>query len=95
MSDEQLGFEVDTIFSPNDEGGEDEYAILDEFEFEGKKYMVLSIIEADDTLGEDEYLYEYTENGDDIELSTIDDDEEFDRVSTYYESLMEEEMEEE
>ena len=28
MSDE-LNFEVDTIFIPNDEGGEDEYAILD------------------------------------------------------------------
>ncbi len=94
MSDEQLNFEVDTIFIPNDEGGEDEYAILDEFEFEGKKYMVLSEIEADDTLGEDEYLYEYTENGDDIELSEIEDDEEFDKVTAYYDSLMQEEDEE-
>jgi uncharacterized protein YrzB (UPF0473 family) len=93
MSDEQLNFEVDTIFIPNDEGGEDEYAILDEFEFEGKKYMVLSEIEADDTLGEDEYLYEYTENGDDIELSEIEDDEEFDKVTAYYDSLMQEEDE--
>ncbi|MBR3392587.1 MAG: DUF1292 domain-containing protein [Firmicutes bacterium] len=94
MSDEQLNFEVDTIFIPNDEGGEDEYAILDEFEFEGKKYMVLSEIEADDTLGEDEYLYEYTEDGDDIELSEIEDDEEFDKVTAYYDSLMQEEDEE-
>ena len=93
MSDEQLNFEVDTIFIPNDEDGEDEYAILDEFEFEGKKYMVLSEIEADDTLGEDEYLYEYTENGDDIELSEIEDDEEFDKVTAYYDSLMQEEDE--
>ncbi|MBQ1367055.1 MAG: DUF1292 domain-containing protein [Firmicutes bacterium] len=93
MSDEQLNFEVDTIFIPNDEGGEDEYAILDEFEFEGKKYMVLSEIEADDTLGEDEYLYEYTEDGDDIELSEIEDDEEFDKVTAYYDSLMQEEDE--
>ena len=94
MSDEQLNFEVDTIFIPNDEGGEDEYAILDEFEFEGKKYMVLSEIEADDTLGEDEYLYEYTENGDDIERSEIEDDEEVDKVTAYYDSLMQEEDEE-
>ena len=94
MSDEQLNFEVDTIFIPNDEGGEDEYAILDEFEFEGKKYMVFSEIEADDTLGEDEYLYEYTEDGDDIELSEIEDDEEFDKVTAYYDSLMQEEDEE-
>ena len=94
MSDEQPNFEVDTIFIPNDEGGEDEYAILDEFEFEGKKYMVLSEIEADDTLGEDEYLYAYTEDGDDIELSEIEDDEEFDKVTAYYDSLMQEEDEE-
>ena len=90
MSDEQLNFEGDTIVIPNDEGGEDEYAILDEFEFEGKKYMVLSELEADDRLGEDEYLYEYSENGDDIERSEIEDDEEFDQVTAYYDSLMQE-----
>ena len=32
-------------------------------------------------LGEDEYLYEYTENGDDIELSEIEDDEEFEMIN--------------
>ena len=63
---DKLNFDVDTIFVPMEDGTEQEYAILDEFDLEGKNYMILSAIE---------------------------DDEEFERGSAYYESLMEEEME--
>ncbi len=90
---DKLNFDVDTIFVPMEDGTEQEYAILDEFDLEGKNYMILSAIEDDDTIGEDEYLYEYKEEGDEVELIEIEDDEEFERVSAYYESLMEEEME--
>lgn len=90
---EQLNFDVDTIFVTMDDGKEQEFAILDEFDLDGKNYMILSPIEEDDTIGEDEYLYEYTEENDEIDLIEIEDDDEFERVSAYYESLMEEEME--
>lgn len=92
---DKLNFEVDTIFIPMEDGTEQEYAILDEFSLEGKNYMILSAIEEDDTISEEEYLYEYAEDGDDVELIEIEDDAEFERVSGYYESLMEAEMEDE
>ncbi|MBO6157848.1 MAG: DUF1292 domain-containing protein [Firmicutes bacterium] len=94
MADDNKNFEVDSIVVPMEDGTEQEFAIMDEFDLDGKNYMVLSPIEEDDTIGEDEYIYEAVDSGsEEVELNEIEDDEEFERVCAYYESLLEDEME--
>ncbi len=67
--------------------------LFDIVEFEGKQYALL--LEADSEEEEPEVvLMRYTEDGDDVFFETIDDDEEFDKVQNYIESL-EDEFEEE
>ena len=63
--------------------------LFDIVEFEGKQYALL--LEADSEEEEPEVvLMRYTEDGDDVFFETIDDDEEFDKVQNYIESLEDE-----
>ena len=93
MEKEEMYFEIDTIMIPLEDGSEMECAIMDEFEAEGRNYMVLSPIEGEDEIGEDEYLYRYEEDGDDVILSYIDDEEELARISELYSEMCEEDEE--
>ena len=81
--------EVETVFIPMEDGTEMECAILDTFELDGKQYMIVSAID-DDALADEDYVYSYTEDSDGLLISSVDDDEEFARVSEYYERLCEE-----
>jgi len=85
MEDTEL-YEVDTIIIPEEDGSESEYAVIDKFEYEGKLYAVLSPVEGEE-VSEEEFLFSYEEEGEDMIVSSIDSDEEFDRVSSYYDSL--------
>lgn len=79
-------YEVDTIIVTEDDGTETEYAVLDKFEFEGKKYAILAEV-ADDDVSEDEFVFLYEEEDGEMVISSIEDDAEFTRVSEYYDSL--------
>lgn len=79
-------YEVDTIIVTEDDGTETEYAVLDKFEFEGKKYAILAEV-ADDDVSEDEFVFLYEEEDGEMIISSIEDDAEFTRVSEYYDSL--------
>lgn len=57
------------------------------FEVDGKEYAAL--VPLDEDL-EDVYLYEYRETDEEFELIDIEDDDEFDRVVTEFENLLEE-----
>ena len=89
MENEEMYIEIDTIMIPLEDGTEMECAIMDEFEAEGRGYIVLSPIEEGDQIGEDEYLYRYEEDGDDMILSYIDDDAELERISDLYAEMCE------
>lgn len=84
--DEDL--ELETMILTLDDDTEIECGILGIFEVEGyqKEYIALLPLE-----GEEVFLYEYKENGDEIELDTIEDDEEFEKVSAAFYDLYEEE----
>lgn len=76
--------ENDTIVLTDEDGKEIEFEFIASFEFEGNTYYAL--LPVDDN-GEGEYVVlrlETDENGEDL-LSTIDDDDEFDRVADYFE----------
>lgn len=76
--------ELETITLFDEAGNEVDYMIDDEFEFQGKTYLVLC--ENDES--EDALLYFIEECGeDDFVLKAVEDDDEFDEVSEYYNSL--------
>ena len=86
--DDKIEFEVETIMLPLEDGTDLECAILDEFEFNGNKYMAMAPIEEGDTLGEETYLYRFKEIGDEIEFEYIEDDAELNAVGEAYETFL-------
>lgn len=86
MAFENEMIEVETVMLPGEDGKEHEYAILDDFELDGKKYMVISVIEGDE-IAEDMELLRYREEGDDMIFDIIEDEEEFERAAKFYDSL--------
>ncbi len=75
--------ELETMFLTLEDDTELECGILGVFEVEGmkgKEFIALLPLEDETVL-----LYEYQENGDDVELSVIEDDDDFEKVSnTFY-----------
>ena len=83
--------EYDTIFLTLDDDTEVECNVLGVFEVDGKEYIAVLPI-TDDTV----LIYKYAEDGDDIILDVIEDDEEFEKVSeVFYDEFGEEDEEEE
>lgn len=85
--------EMDTITLTLDDDTELECAVLGVFDvegIEGKEYIALLPVEDETVL-----IYEYSENGDEVELTLIEDDDEFEKVSNafyeYYDTDDEEE----
>ena len=90
---EELNEELDTITLTLDDDTELQCSILGVFDVEGiedKEYIAL-LPEDDETV----LIYQYKElENDEIELLTIEEDDEFDKVSAAFESLFDEEEEE-
>lgn len=81
--------ELETMFLTLDDDTEVECGILGVFEVEGKEYIALLPLEDDTVL-----LYQYQEEGDDIQLDVIEDDDEFEKVSNAFYDLYESDEEE-
>lgn len=76
----------DTVMITVSNGAEKEFAIMEEFDFEGKHYIVVSPVE-DNQVQEGLYIYGAVVSGEEMEISRIEDAEEFEKVSAYYEKL--------
>lgn len=74
--------EMETIMLTLDDDTELECGIIGVFEVEGKEYIALLPLEDETVL-----IYAYKENGDEIELDTIDDDTLFEKVSNAFNEL--------
>ena len=90
--DHEHGYEeeLETMFLTLDDDTEMECGILGVFEVEGKEYIALLPLEDETVL-----IYQYREEGDEIVLDLIEDDEEFNRVSDAFYDLYGEEDDEE
>ncbi len=78
----------------DDDGNVIKCELYDIIEFENQQYALLT--EADSEEDEPEVvLMKYTEEGEDSYFETIDDDDEFERVSNYIENLDDEDTDEE
>lgn len=80
----------ETYTLTDDEGNEFEVELLASFEFDGKQYRAITPVEGDKDTKKDDSTIEYDillvttdENGDEI-LTSIEDDEEFDKVADFF-----------
>lgn len=66
------------------DGTEKEFAIMDTFEMNDKKYVAVSLVEGDEIV-EGEYIYSYTESEDgEMIVQIITDEAEYDAVVEAY-----------
>ena len=57
----------------------------------GQEQMYIALLPTDATPDSEIYLYRFLENGEDIDLQNIEDDEEFEIVSDAFDELLDEE----
>jgi uncharacterized protein YrzB (UPF0473 family) len=91
MSNDELQDEPEIIYIPDDEGNEEEFEVIMKFEVDGsdKKYMMVVPMEGDDETDEVyAFRYEEDDNGDDLKLFTIEDEEEWNIVEETFNTLM-------
>lgn len=93
MENEQL-LEFDT-FSLEMNGKDIEFAITEEFDFEGKHYILCGEVEGEEINDEEVYLFRAIMEENDITVESIETEEEYDRiVEAYYAMNVEIETEE-
>ena len=90
MGNEEL-LEYDT-FSIEMDGKEVEFAIKDEFDFEGKHYILCGEVKGEEINDEELYLFRAQMEENDITVESIETEEEYNRiVEAYYELCVEDE----
>ncbi|KPV56786.1 hypothetical protein QJ48_25815 [Paenibacillus sp. A3] len=86
---EQLQEEPEIIYIPDEEGNEEEFEVIMHFKVDGsdKKYMMVVPVDADEE-SDEVYAFRYEEDGDDLQLYTIEDEEEWNIVEETFNTLM-------
>ncbi|MEF3303080.1 DUF1292 domain-containing protein [Paenibacillus sp. GYB003] len=103
MSNEEMNAdEPEIIYIPDEEGNEEEFEVIMKFEvesgqFQGNKYMMVVPVEAgeEDEETDEVYAFRYEEDGDDLQLYTIDNEDEWNEVEETFNTLVAEFEEEE
>ena len=92
MSEQLLEFDT---FHLELNGKDIEFAITEEFDFEGKHYILCGEVTGDEINDEEVYLFRAVVEAEEITVESIDYEEEYDRiVEAYYEMNVEIETEE-
>ena len=87
--------EKQLIETVDDEGNVVNFELFDIIEFEDKEYALLLPPDASEESDDEIVLMRLSKDGEDYIFETIDDDEEFDKVAAFVESLDDEEENEE
>lgn len=84
--------EPEIIYIPDDEGNEEEFEVIMKFEMDDSeaKYMMVVPLDAEDEDVDEVYAFRYEEDGDDLKLYTIEDDEEWSMVEETFHTLLSE-----
>lgn len=84
--------EPEYIYIPDEEGNEDRFEILFTFERDdtGKKYMFVTPADddAEDAEEQEVYAFRYEEDGDNLNIHLIEDEEEWDMVEEMFHTIM-------
>ncbi|WP_054027279.1 DUF1292 domain-containing protein [Bacillus sp. FJAT-28004] len=97
MTKEEMEFEEpEIIYIPDEEGNEEEFEVIMKFEVDGsdQKYMMVVPLTGENDEEDEVYAFRYEEEGDDLKLYTIEDEEEWNMVEETFNTLLGE-MEEE
>ena len=86
MSEEEMNL----VELADEEGNITNCEIYDIVEFEGKTYAMLLPLEGEEEEDPELIVLEYVEEGDEASFVSIEDEDEFNRVCDYIESLAEE-----
>lgn len=85
--EEMIEFETFTI---DLNGRTTEWAVMDEFKFEGKDYLICGEVVGDGISDAGLYIFEGKSEGDELEVRNLDSEEEYTRVAEAYCNLSEE-----
>jgi len=90
--DEAEALEPEIIYIPDEEGNEEEFEVIMKFEVDGSdhKYMMVVPLEGGEEDTDEVYAFRYEEEGDELKLYTIDDEEEWNLVEETFNTLLEE-----
>ncbi|MDF2669467.1 MAG: hypothetical protein K0R67_1773 [Paenibacillus sp.] len=82
--------EPEIIFIPDEEGNEEEFEVIMKFEMDDsdKKYMMVVPVNGDEEETDEVYAFRYEEDGDDLQLFTIEDEAEWDMVEETFNTLV-------
>ncbi|CAH1204420.1 hypothetical protein PAECIP111893_02248 [Paenibacillus plantiphilus] len=86
--------EPEIIYIPDEEGNEEEFEVVMKFEVDGsdQKYMMVvplhSESEDEDEEADEVYAFRYEEDGDELKLYTIEDEEEWNMVEETFNTLL-------
>lgn len=72
------------------DGSDVEMAVMDEFDFEDKHYVVGALIKDDEIVEEGRYIYESVMNGDDFTVEKIKREFDYNRIAKAYMEMEEE-----
>ncbi|WP_040950029.1 DUF1292 domain-containing protein [Gorillibacterium massiliense] len=89
--------EPEIIYIPDEDGNEEEFEVIMKFEVDDsdRKYMMVVPVDSEDEESDEVYAFRYEEDGDDLKLFTIEDEEEWDIVEETFNTLMAEAEDEE
>lgn len=84
--------EPEIIYIPDEDGNEEEFEVIMKFEVDGseQKYMMVVPVNAEDDETDEVYAFRYEEDGDDLKLYTIEDEEEWNMVEETFNTLLSE-----
>lgn len=84
--------EVEQIIIPDEDGNEEVFEVLAKFDVEqtGNQYVMVVPVDGDPEVDE-VYAFRYEENGDDLSLYLIEDDDEWEIVESTFQTLVDEE----
>jgi uncharacterized protein YrzB (UPF0473 family) len=91
MTKEDLEFEEpEIIYIPDEEGNEEEFEVIMKFEVDGsdQKYMMVVPLAGENDEEDEVYAFRYEEEGDDLKLYTIEDEEEWNMVEETFNTLL-------
>ncbi|MFD2116423.1 DUF1292 domain-containing protein [Paenibacillus yanchengensis] len=91
MSKEEMQYEEpEIIYIPDEEGNEEEFEVVMKFEVDetGEMYMMVVPLISENEDEDEVYAFRYEEDGDDLKLYMIEDDEEWNMVEETFNTLL-------
>jgi len=91
MTKDDLEFEEpEIIYIPDEDGNEEEFEVIMKFEVDDsdQKYMMVVPLAGENEEEDEVYAFRYEEDGDDLKLYTIEDEEEWNMVEETFNTLL-------